>query len=61
MKPDYERAYYNERVALMALSRSANAVSAYRESLRLDPSNTDGWGFALLHAAARSRARSLGP
>ncbi len=51
MKPDYEEAYYNEGVALMALSRPTEAVQAYRENLRLDPSNTDGWvnlGFALL-------------
>jgi tetratricopeptide (TPR) repeat protein len=35
----------------MALSRPAEAVSAYRESLSLDSSNTDAWvnlGFALL-------------
>jgi tetratricopeptide (TPR) repeat protein len=51
MKPDYDQAYYNEGVALMALSRPAEAVTAYRESLRLDSSNTDGWvnlGYALL-------------
>jgi tetratricopeptide (TPR) repeat protein len=50
-KPDYEEAYYNEGVALMALSRPGEAVQAYRENLRLDPSNADGWvnlGFALL-------------
>lgn len=52
MKPDYEQAWYNRGVALMALSHPAEAVSAYRESLRLDSSNTDGWvnlGFALLN------------
>jgi hypothetical protein len=51
MKPDYEEAYYNEGVALMALSRPAEAVQAYRKNLRLDSSNTDGWvnlGIALL-------------
>jgi len=51
IKPDYEEAYYNEGVALMALSRPAEAARAYREGLRLDPSNTDGWvnlGFAEL-------------
>jgi tetratricopeptide (TPR) repeat protein len=51
MKPDYEEAYYNQGVALMALSRPGEAVEAYRENLRLDSSNTDGWvnlGFALL-------------
>jgi protein O-mannosyl-transferase len=51
MKPDYEEAYYNEGVALTALSRPAEAVEAYREGLRLSPGNTDGWvnlGFALL-------------
>jgi tetratricopeptide (TPR) repeat protein len=52
MKPDYEEAYYNEGVALMALSRPAEAVKAYRENLRLHTSNTDGWvnlGIALLN------------
>jgi tetratricopeptide (TPR) repeat protein len=51
MKPNYEEAYYNEGVALMALSRPAEAIEAYRESLRLSDANTDAWvnlGFALL-------------
>jgi tetratricopeptide (TPR) repeat protein len=51
IKPDYEMAYYNEGVALMRLSRPADALLAYRENLRLDPSNTDGWinlGYVLL-------------
>jgi hypothetical protein len=51
MKPNYEEAYYNQGVALTALSRPAEAVEAYRENLRLAPSNTDGWvnlGLVLL-------------
>jgi tetratricopeptide (TPR) repeat protein len=51
LKPDYEKAYYNEGVALNALARYPEAVEAFRRNLELAPDNTDGWdnvGYALV-------------